>query len=118
MHSLQKRVSLRSFLLTPGPSKGGNYGPYVQSERLPLYHKHAHDLIEVSLLLPFSSVDRLTCDLLTKAPTTDDPSVMVAERRSLSMLLHRRTPGPTEAQLQHQRYAQSAACICDSLCRI
>lgn len=29
-----------------GPSKGGNYGPYVQSERLPLYHKHAHDLIE------------------------------------------------------------------------
>jgi glutamyl-tRNA synthetase len=29
-----------------GPHKDGGYGPYVQSERLPLYHKHAQQLIE------------------------------------------------------------------------
>lgn len=29
-----------------GPGKGGNYGPYIQSERLELYHKHAKELVE------------------------------------------------------------------------
>ncbi|MFA5306136.1 MAG: glutamate--tRNA ligase [Candidatus Babeliales bacterium] len=29
-----------------GPGKGGNYGPYIQSERLEIYHKHAKELIE------------------------------------------------------------------------
>jgi glutamyl-tRNA synthetase len=29
-----------------GPQEGGPYAPYVQSERLPLYQKHAHELIE------------------------------------------------------------------------
>jgi len=29
-----------------GPHKDGGFGPYVQSERLPLYHKHAQQLIE------------------------------------------------------------------------
>ena len=28
-----------------GPSTGGNYGPYTQSERLPLYRKHADALV-------------------------------------------------------------------------
>ena len=29
-----------------GPGKGGNYGPYIQSERLELYHKQAKELVE------------------------------------------------------------------------
>jgi glutamyl-tRNA synthetase len=29
-----------------GPQEGGPYAPYVQSERLPLYQKHAQELIE------------------------------------------------------------------------
>lgn len=29
-----------------GPDKGGEYGPYVQSERMESYSKYAHDLVE------------------------------------------------------------------------
>ena len=29
-----------------GPEVGGPYGPYVQSERLPIYHQHAEQLVE------------------------------------------------------------------------
>lgn len=32
--------------LDEGPQEGGEYGPYVQSERLSLYHKHVDELIE------------------------------------------------------------------------
>ncbi len=28
------------------PQRGGQHGPYVQSQRLQLYHKHVHDLID------------------------------------------------------------------------
>lgn len=30
-----------------GPDVGGNFGPYVQSERLPLYQEYAHKLVEL-----------------------------------------------------------------------
>ncbi len=30
-----------------GPDIGGDFGPYVQSERLPLYQKYAHKLVEL-----------------------------------------------------------------------
>ena len=30
-----------------GPDKGGNYGPYVQSERIEIYHKYAKELIDL-----------------------------------------------------------------------
>lgn len=43
-----------------GPDKGGNYGPYVQSERFDLYKKHAHELIEKGYAYPcFCSPERL-----------------------------------------------------------
>lgn len=29
-----------------GPNEGGNYGPYIQSERIDLYHKYAKQLVE------------------------------------------------------------------------
>lgn len=44
-----------------GPTKPGNYGPYIQSERLPLYKKHALELIEKGLAYHcFCSAERLT----------------------------------------------------------
>ena len=30
-----------------GPDIGGEYGPYIQSERLPLYQEYAHKLVEL-----------------------------------------------------------------------
>src|SRR5512141_2811785 len=30
-----------------GPDKGGDYGPYVQSERRPIYKEHAERLVEL-----------------------------------------------------------------------
>lgn len=30
-----------------GPDIGGNFGPYIQSERLPLYQEYAHKLVEL-----------------------------------------------------------------------
>lgn len=44
-----------------GPTKLGKYGPYVQSERLPLYKKHALELIEKDhAYYCFCSSERLT----------------------------------------------------------
>lgn len=43
-----------------GPGKGGAYGPYIQSERLNIYKKHAEDLIKKELAYPcFCSTERL-----------------------------------------------------------
>jgi glutamyl-tRNA synthetase len=43
-----------------GPDVGGPYGPYVQSERLPIYHKHLHDLVEQGKAYPcFCTQERL-----------------------------------------------------------
>lgn len=30
-----------------GPNTGGPYGPYIQSQRLPIYQEHSEKLIEV-----------------------------------------------------------------------
>lgn len=44
-----------------GPTKPGDHGPYVQSERLPLYKKHALELVEKGLAYHcFCSSERLT----------------------------------------------------------
>jgi glutamyl/glutaminyl-tRNA synthetase len=29
-----------------GPEKGGNYSPFLQSERLEIYNKHADELVK------------------------------------------------------------------------
>ncbi len=43
-----------------GPKKGGNFGPYFQSERLELYHKYAKELIEKGkAYYAFDSKERL-----------------------------------------------------------
>ena len=34
-----------------GPTQGGPYGPYIQSQRLDLYHRHAEQLIQVRLVV-------------------------------------------------------------------
>lgn len=44
-----------------GPEKGGKYGPYVQSERLDIYKRYAHELIEQgNAYYCFCSKERLT----------------------------------------------------------
>ncbi len=44
--------SLESLGITPdeGPRQGGNYGPYLQSERLDIYREHADKLLETGAL--------------------------------------------------------------------
>lgn len=43
-----------------GPDKGGEYGPYVQSHRLPIYKEHADMLISKGMAYPcFCSKERL-----------------------------------------------------------
>ncbi|HHT26971.1 MAG TPA: glutamate--tRNA ligase [Firmicutes bacterium] len=43
-----------------GPDIGGPYGPYAQSERLPIYHKHLHQLVEQGKAYPcFCTQERL-----------------------------------------------------------
>lgn len=39
-------LNLCGLTIDEGPLNGGNYGPYVQSERLDLYRKYAHELVE------------------------------------------------------------------------
>jgi len=39
-------LNLCGFNIDEGPLNGGEYGPYVQSERLDLYKKYAHQLVE------------------------------------------------------------------------
>jgi glutamyl-tRNA synthetase len=44
-----------------GPRKGGDYGPYFQSERLDLYHKHVQRLLEAGYAYRcYCSPERLT----------------------------------------------------------
>lgn len=33
--------------LWSGPTKGGPHGPYIQSQRLPIYKEYAEKLVEV-----------------------------------------------------------------------
>ncbi len=43
-----------------GPREGGRFGPYVQSERLPIYQEHARALVESGAAYPcFCSKERL-----------------------------------------------------------
>jgi glutamyl/glutaminyl-tRNA synthetase len=43
-----------------GPDKGGDFGPYTQSERLPIYHEHAQKLIQDGSAYPcFCDAERL-----------------------------------------------------------
>ena len=43
-----------------GPDKGGDYGPYIQSERYDLYQKYSKELIEKDMAYPcFCSAERL-----------------------------------------------------------
>ncbi len=55
--------SLEALGIAPdeGPREGGEYGPYVQSERLDLYHQHAKPLLESGALYRcWCSPERLT----------------------------------------------------------
>ncbi|MBW4061940.1 glutamate--tRNA ligase [Candidatus Saccharibacteria bacterium] len=56
-------ASLDALGITPdeGPSQGGSYGPYLQSERLEVYNGHADKLVQSGALYPcWCSPERLT----------------------------------------------------------
>jgi nondiscriminating glutamyl-tRNA synthetase len=40
-------LNLCGLNIDEGPNNGGNFGPYVQSERLPYYKEYAHKLVEM-----------------------------------------------------------------------
>lgn len=65
----QIEASLNALGLTPdeGPTQGGEYGPYMQSERLAGYHKAADELVAKGTLYPcWCSSERLA-ELRTQA---------------------------------------------------
>jgi glutamyl-tRNA synthetase len=44
--AIYKSLAMAGLVYDEGPDKDGGYGPYVQSERLPLYGKYAQQLLE------------------------------------------------------------------------
>ena len=95
-----------------GPGNGGALGPYVQSERLEIYHQHVQQLLESKqAYFCFCTPERLeqlrekrkqmgmapkydrACRKIWSSPTTarDPPVPLPRERRSAST-----RPGPTE----------------------
>lgn len=46
MEAILETLELFGITFDEGPIQGGNYGPYVQSKRLDIYQKHAHQLVE------------------------------------------------------------------------
>ena len=45
--AIYKSLKMAGLDYDEGPDKGGDFGPYVQSERLPIYRQHAEQLLEV-----------------------------------------------------------------------
>ena len=46
IEGLQKTLQWAGINYDEGPDKVGNYGPYIQSQRLPIYQRHSHEIIE------------------------------------------------------------------------
>lgn len=66
-----------------GPNNGGPYGPYRQSDRVEIYHKHAQILLEKGLAYKcFCSKDRLA-DLRESASQLQPPTTVTYDRKCL-----------------------------------
>ncbi len=46
IEAIVETLQLYGIEFDEGPTQGGNHGPYIQSERLEIYKKHAHELVE------------------------------------------------------------------------
>lgn len=46
VEGLQKTLKWAGIDYDEGPDKPGKYGPYIQSQRLPIYKEHSHEIIE------------------------------------------------------------------------
>lgn len=46
LQGIYRGLALAGLEHDEGPNKGGDYGPYVQSERLPIYQEHGQRLVE------------------------------------------------------------------------
>jgi len=65
--AIYESLKLASLDYDEGPDKGGDYGPYVQSERLPIYREHAERLLEMG------SAFRCFCKKDDQSHEGDDP---------------------------------------------
>lgn len=79
-----------------GPGKGGPCGPYVQSERLPIYQKHAQELIEAGhAYYCFCSSERLEAvrahQMASSLPPAYDKS---CRNLSPAMVMQKKTEHP------------------------
>ena len=46
IEGLQRTLQWAGINYDEGPDKPGHYGPYIQSQRLPIYQEHSHEIIE------------------------------------------------------------------------
>ncbi|MFP4457379.1 MAG: glutamate--tRNA ligase [Clostridia bacterium] len=57
---IYETLELTGLTYDEGPDKGGEYGPYIQSQRKDTYHKYAHKLVELGAAYPcFCTKERL-----------------------------------------------------------
>ena len=57
---IYETLALTGLKYDEGPDVGGDYGPYVQSQRKEIYKEHAHDLIDKGAAYPcFCTKERL-----------------------------------------------------------
>ncbi|MBD3329712.1 glutamate--tRNA ligase [Candidatus Dojkabacteria bacterium] len=47
LEAILETLKLFGITFDEGPKQGGDYGPYIQSERLEIYQEHAHKLVEM-----------------------------------------------------------------------
>ena len=84
-------------LFDEGPGKEGNCGPYIQSQRLPLYHEHAKKLVDAGhAYYCFCTPERLeevrNRQLAMHVPTGYDRHCRDLSAEEVSQLLAKNTP--------------------------
>lgn len=90
-------ISLVPDYIYLAPLVGGNYGPYIQSQRLDIYHKHAETLLHKGHAYRcFCSEDRLAQlrQGATKkgAPTLYDRYCLSLSKDEIQEKLHNKVP--------------------------
>jgi glutamyl/glutaminyl-tRNA synthetase len=89
-----------------GPAKGGPYGPYIQTERAPLYQEHAHLLVEKGAAYP------CWCPQTPAADTDKVPSVKdgwkSADGNNCSCRAQSEAPGTGPSLLEAMLAARAA----------
>jgi len=74
--AIYKGLRLAGLDYDEGPDKDGGYGPYIQSERLPIYQEHAQRLIEMG------AAYRCFCKKEDQPESEDGPARQGSRRKS------------------------------------